>query len=185
MTTVYSNHTEQDAVYSSVEHPLVTKEEVAQQEQEATPGLVDLAIPGVYQMRTLQHMSRTLADEEARFRQASAWIERLEATCRHVATEALGLAAILQQERNLAIALAEEISTLSHATLAAWPVIEEKQSAVLTEDDIDVTTSSFFTDRDEQMTAEQQKTETFQEMWDQPPVELSRRSRRRLGKSTQ
>jgi hypothetical protein len=185
VTTVYSNHTEKDAVYPPVEHPLVTKEEVMPQAQEANPGLVDLAIPGVYQMRTLQHMSRTLADEEARFRQASAWIERLEDTCRHVATEALGLAAILQQERNLAISLAEEISTLSHATLAAWPVTEEKQAVILTEDDIDVTTSSFFTDRDEQMTAEQQKTESFQEMWEQPPVELSRRSRRRLGKSAE
>jgi hypothetical protein len=69
--------------------------------------------------------------------------------------------------------------------LAAWPAAQDKQAAPLTEDDIDVTTSSFFTDRDEQVTAEQQKTESFQEMWEQPQVELSRRARRRLGKSAQ
>jgi hypothetical protein len=184
MTTVYSNPTEHDAAYAPTEQQELAAT-VLPQPLDAAQGLTDLAIPGVYQMRTLQHVSRTLADEEARFRQASAWIERLEATCRHVATEALGLAAILQQERTLAVSLAEEIATLAQTTLAAWPTVEDKQVPPLTEDDIDVTTSSFFTDRDEQVTAEQQKTESFQEMWEQPQVELSRRSRRRLGKSAQ
>lgn len=142
-------------------------------------------LPGVYQMRTLQHLSRTLAEEEARFRQSAAWLERLQNACHHVATEAMGLFRVLEEERATAQRLAEEIHSLSSQTLGAWPEQGVPERVALPVDELDVSESSFQKDPDMELTARQQHTESFHEMWDSstaPEMPASRRSRRRAKK---
>jgi hypothetical protein len=139
-------------------------------------------LPGVYQMRTLQHLSRTLAEEEARFRQSAAWLERLQNACHHVATEAMGLFRVLEEERATALRLAEEIHSLSSQTLGAWPEQGVPERVALPVDELDVSESSFQKDPDMELTARQQHTESFHEMWDSstaPEMPTPRRSRRR------
>ena len=142
-------------------------------------------LPGVYQMRTLQHLSRTLAEEEARFRQSAVWLERLQNACHHVATEAMGLFRVLEEERSTAQRLAEEISALSTQTLAAWPEQGVAERVALPVEELDVSESSFQKDPDMELTARQQHTESFHEMWDSsqsPEMPTPRRSRRRAKK---
>jgi hypothetical protein len=142
-------------------------------------------LPGVYQMRTLQHLSRTLAEEEARFRQSAAWLERLQDACHHVATEAMGLFAVLEAERSTAQRLAEEIRSLSAQTLGAWPEQGVPERVALPVDELDVSESSFQKDPDMELTARQQHTESFHEMWDSstaPEMPSTRRARRRAKK---
>jgi hypothetical protein len=136
-------------------------------------------------MRTLQHLSRTLAEEEARFRQSAAWLERLQNACHHVATEAMGLFAVLEEERSTAQRLAEEIRSLSTQTLGAWPEQGVPERVALPVEELDVSESSFQRDPDMELTARQQHTESFHEMWDSsqaPEMPSTRRTRRRAKK---
>lgn len=143
-------------------------------------------IPSAYQMRTLQHLSRTLAEEEARFRQSAAWVERLQASCRTVATEAMGLFALLEEERTTAVRLAEEISKVSASTLSSWPSSDLPESEPVSLDDLDTSTSSFATDPDAMEMASSSSTEAFHEMWDATPdtLPVSRREARRLRRAS-
>lgn len=176
--------------YSSSGTPMPDLSPVPQHSQDPTPEGATRetpALPAAYQMRTLQHLSRTLADEEARFRQSAAWLERLQTACRTVATEAMGLFALLEEERATAMRLAEEINRVSESTLASWPSADVEPQRAESIDDLPASNSSFFTHPDEQVTAASQKTEAFHEMWDASPTSVtpSRRASRRAARRNQ